>query len=344
MSADEFARDQTANNVERYLQAATRDNTQRSYQGAIQHFEVQWGGFLPATADSIARYLADHADVLALSTLKQRMAALAQWHNDQGFPDPTKAPIVKKVLKGIRELHPTQEKRARPLQLDQLTQLMNWIETSLQIAEQTGDKGAQLTHARNRALVLVGFWRGFRSDELSRLNVENIHVIPGEGMTIYLPRSKGDRLNRGSTYKAPVLRRLCPVGAYQDWIALAGIDSGPVFRGINRWGHLADAPLNPNSIIAMLRRLFIAANLPEPESYSSHSLRRGFATWANANQWDVKALMEYVGWKDVKSALRYIDSADPYGQYRIDSALGIEPENSSRPISRMEITSTSSNI
>ena len=40
-----------------------------------------------------------------------------------------------------------------------------------------------------------------------------------------------------------------------------------------------------------------------------HSLRRGFATWANSHGWDVKDLMEYVGWKDATSAMRYIDRA-----------------------------------
>lgn len=29
--------------VERYIEAATRDNTRRSYQAAIEHFEVDWG-------------------------------------------------------------------------------------------------------------------------------------------------------------------------------------------------------------------------------------------------------------------------------------------------------------
>lgn len=42
--------------LDRYLQAATRDNTRRSYRAAIEHFEVSWGGFLPATSDSVARY------------------------------------------------------------------------------------------------------------------------------------------------------------------------------------------------------------------------------------------------------------------------------------------------
>jgi len=29
-------------------------------------------------------------------------------------------------------------------------------------------------------------------------------------------------------------------------------------------------------------------------------------------------LMEYVGWKDVRSAMRYIDAADPFAQHRIE--------------------------
>ena len=167
----------------------------------------------------------------------QRLAALAQWHQDQGFPDPTKAPLVKKVLKGIAALHPAREKRAKPLQLEHIT------------------------------------------------------VSPGEGMTLFLPRSKTDRTRVGRTCKAPALSRLCPVAAYQDWVANAGFTEGPVFRRIDRWGRVGQRPLHRDSITALLRELFRSAGIPEPERYSSHSLRRGFAAWANANRWDVKSLM-----------------------------------------------------
>lgn len=108
------------NTLDRYIEAVTREHTRRSYRGAIEHYESEWGGFLPATAESMARYLVAYAKTLSLNTLKQRLAALAQWHIDQGFPDPTKAPLVKKVLMGIRELLPAREKQAAPLQLHQL--------------------------------------------------------------------------------------------------------------------------------------------------------------------------------------------------------------------------------
>lgn len=55
--------------VERYLEAATRANTRRSYEPAIRHFELEWGGHLPATADHVNRYLADYAEHLAILAL-----------------------------------------------------------------------------------------------------------------------------------------------------------------------------------------------------------------------------------------------------------------------------------
>lgn len=307
--------------LDQYVAAATRDNTRRSYQRAVEHFEVQWGGYLPATADSVARYLADYAETLTTNTLRQRLAALAQWHIDQGFPDPTKAPVVKKVLKGIQALHPYREKRAKPLQIDQLEHLIAWMDRLLITARQNNDMPAILKCTRDKALVLLGFWKGFRSDELCRLRVGQIEIVPAEGMILHLSQTKTDHANQGSTFKVPMLSRLCPVAAYQDWIALAMLTEGPVFRRINQWGHLGDKALHPNSLVPLLRNLFRAAQLPMPNSYSGHSLRRGFATWANANSWDVKMLMEYVGWKDMKSALRYIEGNDPFAQRRIEAGL-----------------------
>jgi hypothetical protein len=72
-----------------YLDAATRADTQRSYASTIRRFELEWGGRLPATADSTARYLADRADRHSFNTLRQRLAVLANWHIEQGFADPT---------------------------------------------------------------------------------------------------------------------------------------------------------------------------------------------------------------------------------------------------------------
>ncbi len=303
--------------IDDYLHAATRDNTRRSYQAAARHFEVEWGGFLPATADAIARYLVDHAETLAINTLRQRLAALAQWHIDQGFPDPTKAPLVRKVFRGIQALHPSREKRARPLQLEQLEMVAQWLDGQIATAAAAGDRAAQLRCARDKAVLLLGFWRGFRGDELTRLQVEYINITVDEGMTCFLPHTKGDRSHKGTMFKAPALARLCPVEAYAAWIAVTGLTEGAVFRRIDRWGHVGAQGLHINSFIPLLRSLFTDAGIDFAVQYSGHSLRRGFAQWATANGWDIKTLMEYVGWRNVQSALRYVEGSDPFAQDRI---------------------------
>lgn len=307
--------------VDRYLEAATRENTQRSYASALRHFEVEWGGHLPATPDTVARYLADHAGQLSTNTLRQRLAALAYWHREHGFVDPTRAPLVRKVLKGIQTLHPSVEKQAEPLQLNRLAQVDTWLAATTMAARERNDRADELRHRRDRALILLGFWRGFRGDELIRVQVEHLRLVPGEGMTCFLPRSKGDRQAAGTTYKVPALSRLCPVTATAEWTTAADLTQGPLFRGVDQWGRVSEAPLHPNSLIPLLRRLLTAAGLPDAGDYSSHSLRRGFAGWANANGWDVKALMEYVGWRDVHSAMRYIDGGDPFARHRIEAGL-----------------------
>jgi integrase len=309
--------------LDHYLHAARRENTRQSYATAIRHFEIEWGGFLPATADSIARYLADHADTLAINTLRQRLAALAQWHIEQGFPDPTKTPVVRDVLRGIRALHPAQEKQAKPLQLDQLEQAAQWLDAAIDIARNQRNRGDELRLLRNKALLLLGFWRGFRGDELTRLLVEHVEAVPGEGMTCYLPRTKGDRTYQGATFQAPALTRLCPVEAFLAWKQATQLTSGPVFRAIDRWGHVSESGLHIDSLLPLLRSILAGAGIGEADLYSSHSLRRGFANWAASNGWDVKTLMEYVGWRDVKSAMRYVDAADPFEKRCIEQALGL---------------------
>jgi integrase len=309
------------NKIADYIRAATRDNTRQSYQSAIRHFEVEWGGFLPATADSIARYLADHAETLAINTLRLRIAALAQWHVDQGFPDPTKTPLVRKVFRGIRALHPAQEKQAKPLQLDQLFKVVRCLDAAISQARRDGNRGSELRHRRDKSLLLLGFWRGFRGDELTRLQIEHVSVVPGEGMTCYFSQTKGDRTYQGTTFKTPVLSRLCPVEAYLEWTAAAQLTTGFAFRAIDRWGHVSDTGMHSDSLVPLLRAVLLNAGVASAELYSGHSLRRGFANWAMSNGWDLKTLMEYVGWKNVQSAMRYVDALDPFGKARIEAAL-----------------------
>jgi integrase len=255
--------------AERYLQATRRESTTRRYQRAVAHFEVGWGGFLAASSDSLVRYLAEHADALSISTLRGHLAALSRWHLKHGFLDPTKAPQVRDVLPGIQALHPRQVRQAEPLQLRELEQCV----AALQVEAASPELAVRLRAGRDQALLLLGFWRAFRSDDLCRLRIENNQLVPGEGLTLFLASSKSDREHQGRSVSVPALKRLCPVQAYEAWLALSQLRRGPVFCGIDRWGHLSPEALHPYSVTRVLRRALTRGGVAG-ERYSGHSLRR----------------------------------------------------------------------
>ncbi|AZC51732.1 Cointegrate resolution protein S [Pseudomonas chlororaphis subsp. piscium] len=297
---------------ERYIRAARRASTERRYAQAIEHFEVGWGGLLPASSESVVRYLTHYGDQLTSRTLRVHLAALARWHLQLGFADPTKSPRVRDTLRGIRALHPQPVKQAEALALTELEICIARLSQELADAS----PAVRLRAARDQALILLGFWRAFRSDELCRLRIEHIQLRKAEGLELFLPSSKSDRSNRGRVVKVPALKRLCPVAAYEVWLSESGLTQGALFRSIDRWGHVGAHTLNANSLSRLLRQVFLRSSV-DPEGYSAHSLRRGFATWASANQWSSKALMDYVGWRDVQSAARYIDNDAPFGEWAL---------------------------
>jgi integrase len=100
-------------------------------------------------------------------------------------------------------------------------------------------------------------------------------------------------------------------------LSLSQLQAGPVFCGIDRWGHLSAEPLHPHSVSRVLHRALTRGGVVG-ERYSGHSLRRGFATGAARNQWSPKALMKYVGWRDVQTAMRYVEADAPFGNCRRD--------------------------
>ncbi|WP_137163135.1 MULTISPECIES: site-specific integrase [Pseudomonas] len=298
------------NDPERYRQAGRRESTGRRYARVIEHFEGEWGGLLPASPASVARYLAAHAEHFSPGTLRTHLAALARWHQEHGFVDPTKALAVRDVLRGIQALHTRPVQQAEPLQLQELEACIQVLKS-----EEEGEQPAlRLRACRDRLLLLLGFWRALRSDELCRLRIEFTRLEPAKGLTLFLPSSKTDRANVGRQLSVPALNHLCPVQAYEDWLGCSGLCEGPLLRNVDRWGRLGEG-LHSYSVSRILRRILQRSGLGAV-GFSGHSLRRGFATWASGNQWSVKALMDYVGWRDAQSALRYVEADAPFGTLR----------------------------
>jgi integrase len=86
---------------------------------------------------------------------------------------------------------------------------------------------------RNRAILLIGVAIAARRSELANLLVTDVVEDPaGRGLLVTVRVSKG-----GKGRQVPVMPTVdpsaCPVRAWRAWTELAGIHTGPAFRGIH---------------------------------------------------------------------------------------------------------------
>lgn len=279
-----------------YLQAATSENTRRTYRSAIRHFE-NWGGKLPTDRETLAHYLVDHAGVLNTRTLEVRLTALSQWHQFQGFSDPAKDPGVRKTLKGIRRTHGMPKKKAQALRLQDLALMLKQIEQQEPSRKRT----------RDIALLLIGYFGGFRRSELVLIEVQHLTWEP-EGLIITLPKSKTDQEGAGIHRALPYGNDyICPVTSLKAWLDESELTDGPVFRPINRWGHIQSRAMSPGSINELLKSIGKECKLDFVTDLSSHSLRRGLTTSAAREDVDFATIKKQGGWKSDATVWEYIE-------------------------------------
>ena len=250
--------------LEFYISASQSTATRKAYASDIREY-LAFGGKLPASTKDIALYLASSTH-LAVSTLKRRLAALADVHVSAGLADPTKSQIIRKLLRGIARVHRAASVSAAPLRADALSRMARAI---------PGD----LAGLRDKALLLVGFSCALRRSELVALQVNDISLAGGRS-TLLIRRSKTDQFGQGRNLALPRLDGpLCPVAALQGWLAAAGIESGPMFRAINRWHQVGTTALSSATIRAVVRQRAKQAGI-SIDGLSAHSLRSGFAVSA----------------------------------------------------------------
>lgn len=297
-----------------YLSAATSENTRRAYQGDIRHFE-SWGGRLPATTQSILKYLHAFADTLNPRTLARRLTALRQWHRCQQFPDPTTPPLVAKTMAGILRVHGRPKKRAHPLLPEHLIQIVRYL------TSRTG-----LGALRDVALLQTGFLGAFRRSELAAIRYEHISWQP-EGIEILIPRSKTDPTGEGQYCVIPTGNsELCAVRGLKHWLEAARIESGYVFRrifhGSRQGDRISEMPVTPVTINNVLKRRADEAGLENSLAFSSHSMRRGLASTASRSGVSIPAIMRQGRWKQVDTVMEYIEAAQRFSENAAAQVLG----------------------
>ena len=288
--------------VSLYLHASLSDNSRKSYRSDLKQF-LSWGGTIPATPEMVAVYLAAHAELHAIATLCRRLVSINKAHVAQGLVSPTNSELVRATLRGIRHTHGSAQRQVAPAIKEDLLAMVAGLD---------GIKGI-----RDKALLLIGFAGAFRRSELVALTVADIEMAQ-QGMVINLQFSKTDQEGRGRKVAIPYARgAVCPVLALQSWLTVSGITEGPIFRGVNRHGQIAEARLSAQAVAMVVKECAQAVGL-DAAKYAGHSLRAGLVTSAaqlGVSSWKIRA---QTGHRSDTMLARYIRDANLF----VDNAAG----------------------
>jgi site-specific recombinase XerD len=284
-----------------YARLSKAENTLRGYRADWRDF-CGWCAShvlcpLPASADTVAAYIAECTGHLKVGSIQRRLNAIAEAHKAMGLESPTHNPVVLNTLKGIRRTLGTAPVQKTAALTDDVKAMV--------AATDSGIIGV-----RDRAIVLLGFAGAFRRSELVALDVADC-VFGREGLTVMLRRSKTDQDGAGRKIGIPygASPDTCPIRCLQDWLGQGTVSEGPLFRSINRHGKVQPRRLSGTDIARIVKKLAERAGL-DPAKYAGHSLRAGHATSAAIAGASERSIMNQTGHRSVQMVRRYIRDAN----------------------------------
>ncbi|MEV0298586.1 site-specific integrase [Nocardia sp. NPDC050710] len=280
-------------------------------------------------------------------TLERKSAAIAAVHAANGLPSPTRSDVVRLTLRGIRRTRRTPPTRKRPVLLHTLDQLLAELPEPGWPTEPARRRDALALLIGFAGALRRSELAALRVADV-RVNLD--HTTGEPVLLVHLPTTKTDptgvaeqrvALPRGQR------PRTCPVCAFADWVRLLEIhtvdgtlgmrswladapetdpsihrchgftgtaladDSGlPLFPTINRHGTVGADPISGRAVAELVKRYAARAGL-DPDLFSGHSLRAGFATQAALGGASDREIMRQGRWSNPRTVHGYIRTANP---------------------------------
>ncbi|WP_298774220.1 tyrosine-type recombinase/integrase [uncultured Shewanella sp.] len=306
------------------------NNTRRIYQSSFSIFEQYCQQHqlspLPADPRTVISFIGQQKEMIQASTGKQlskqtlntRLAAIRFFHIQAGFHSPSEHPLVLRVMRGLSRNQHRQMSGydQQPIMYDELELLIQVIDQQPQI----------LTRARDKAILQLGLQGGFRRSELANIEVSHVAFLRDK-LRVRLPYSKS---NQQGQKEWKVLPKSEPFAAYdvvKDWISLAEIQSGHLFRSLSRDGRSLrnyqvqdkldgnhgnfrqSGFLRGDDIYQVIKKYCQKAGL-NADFFGAHSLRSGCVTQLYENDKDHLYIMSRTGHNDPRSLKHYLKPKD----------------------------------
>jgi integrase len=285
------------------LNSLTSPSSQRSYDHAIREF-IDWYCSEPRLAFNktvVTRYrISLEQRQYAPSTINLRLAAvrrLAYEAADCGLLSPDLAAGIRRV-KGARRLG---------------VRIGNWL-TAEEGRRMIGAFGASaLKQSRNRAMIAVLIGCGLRRAEAAALKFEDVQLRE-EHWVIADLNGKGGHIR---TVPMPNWVKT----AIDEWAILAGINSGPLFRAINKAGRVWGNGFTPMVIWSIVKEGAANCGLM---GLAPHDLRRTCARLCHQAGGELEQIQFLLGHVSIETTERYLGCKQRF-QNAVNDAIGLDP-------------------
>jgi integrase len=167
--------------------------------------------------------------------------------------------------------------------------------------------GRRLVDLRNKALLTVAYTTMCRRSELVALLREDLRVDSDGWGIVAVRRSKTDQTGVG----AAVAITADAVHHLQAWLTAAHIESGPLFRSVNRHGQVGEQ-LDAGAVSSIFKAMATRSRLSAAEvaQVSGHSTRVGACQDMVRYGADVAGAMQAGRWKTTTMVSRYCEGLD----------------------------------
>lgn len=211
-----------------HIDGAYAPNTLRAYIADMLEFIAYCDktGYcaLPAEPKTVAGFLMQTVSQgIKSSTIRRKVSSISAIHRLSSFEYPTKHSEVKIMQRKIYRQLGTRFNQAYPITRALLNRLLAACEDDLH-------------GLRDCALLMVAYDSMRRRSELISLRIEDIEWLPNNGASILLRKSKTDQQGCGKWIHLTNETS----HALHQWLAVAKINKGLIFRGVRSSGAITD--------------------------------------------------------------------------------------------------------
>jgi len=291
------------------LNSLTSPSSQRSYDHAIREF-IEWYCSEPRLAFNktvVTRYrISLEQRRYAPSTINLRLAAvrrLAYEAADCGLLSADLAAGIRRV-KGAKRLG---------------VRVGNWLTAEQGKRLLISADEASLRGRRDYAMLAVLLGCGLRRAELTGLRIEDLQLREEHWVI-------ADLVGKGGHVRTIPMPDWVKAGV-DNWVAAAGITTGPLLRSINKAGRIWGNGFSPKVIWGVVKDKAASCEFP---SLAPHDLRRTCARLCHQAGGELEQIQFLLGHVSVQTTERYLGCKQRF-RNAVNDRIGLEPDQSGNP-------------